>query len=139
VRSELEDDYHHMDVVISHENDIAVTIDALTVRAPWNTCPAAVTQVRKTFVGVPLDAFGARGEAKLNCTHPHDLAVLGAAHAHDNVPLIYDALVSDPVENNARTELRGHGEPILNWTLENMQIVAPTELARRCCLICVRY
>jgi hypothetical protein len=64
---------------------------------------------------------------------------LGAARAHDNVPLIYDALVSDPVENNARTELRGNGEPILNWTLENMQIVAPTELARRCCLICVRY
>ena len=129
VRSELEDDYHRMEVVIHHEAGVAVAIDAFTLRAPWNTCSDAVAQVRKTFLGVPLNTFGARGEAKLNCTHLHDLAVLGAAHVDDDTPLIYDVLVSDPVADRAHAELRRNGKAILNWTLENMQIVEPTELA----------
>jgi hypothetical protein len=129
VRSELEDDFHHMGVEIRHEEGIAVAIDAITVRAPWNTCPGAVAQVRKTFLGVPTNAFGVRGEAKLNCTHLHDLAVLGAAHAHDTAPLIYDVLVSDPIEGRNRAELRRNGECVLSWTLEQSHIVEPAEFA----------
>lgn len=129
VRGELEDDYHHMGVVIRHEHGVANAIEAITIRAPWNTCPAAVAQLNKTFLGVPLAAFAIRGEAKLNCTHLHDVAVLAAAHAHDAGPLIYDVLVSDPVEDRARCELRRNGETILNWTVAALQIVAPAELA----------
>jgi Protein of unknown function (DUF2889) len=129
VRCELEDDFHRMEVVIHHEAGIALKIDAYTLRAPWNTCPNAVAQVQKTFVGLPLDKFAARGEAKLNCTHLHDLAVLGATHAHDDAPLSYDVLVSDPVADRAQAELRRNGEPILKWTLQNMHIIEPAELA----------
>ncbi len=129
VRSELEDDFHHMVVEIRHEDSIAVAIEAITVRAPWNTCPGAVAQVHKTFIGVPLSEFGVRGEAKLNCTHLHDLAILGAAHAEDAATLTYDVLVSDPVEGRNRAELRRDGLPILNWTMEDSRIVEPAEFA----------
>jgi hypothetical protein len=129
VRSELEDDFHHMGVVIHHESGIATAIDAITIRAPWNTCPAAVAQVRKTFLDVPLHSFGVRGEAKINCTHLHDLAVLAAAHANDADPLTYDVLVCDAIAGRSRAELRRNGEPILSWTLENLTIVEPATLA----------
>jgi hypothetical protein len=131
VRSELEDDFHHMGVDIRHADGVATTIDAITIRAPWTTCPAAVAQLEKSFLNVPLHEFRARGETKLNCTHLYDLALLGAAHAYDPTPLTYDVLVSDPVDGRSTAQLRRDGERILSWTIEELRIVAPPQFAGR--------
>lgn len=129
MRSEVEDDYHHMMVILRHEGGVVTEIEPTMHRAPWTTCPGAPQQLRQTFVGVALAAFAARGEKSANCTHLHDLAVLAAAHAQDREPLAYDILVSDPVDGRRQVELRRNGEPLLGWTDQDNRILEPAELA----------
>lgn len=129
VRSEVEDDYHHMTVILRHEAGVVTEIEPTMHRVPWTTCPGAPQQLRQTFVGVALGAFAARGEKSANCTHLHDLAVLAAAHAQDREPLAYDILVSDPVDGRRQVELRRNGEPLLGWTDQDNRILEPAELA----------
>ena len=76
VSAEVEDDYHCMGVTIHHDGKTATEAHAVMLRAPWQTCPGAVVELKQTFTGVPLDGFAARGAKKANCTHLHDLAVL---------------------------------------------------------------
>ena len=129
VTSELEDDMHCMAVTLRHEGGVVASVAAEQDRAPWTTCPGAVAQVEQTFTGVPLAAFGARGEKTANCTHLYDLAQLAAAHAHDRQPLVYDMLVSDPIEGRRRLELRRDGAPVMRWVEENGRFVEPADLA----------
>ena len=129
VRSEVEDDYHHMTVILRHEAGTVTEIEPSMHRAPWTTCPGAPAQLRQTFVGVALSAFAARGEKTANCTHLHDLAVLAAAHAADSDELVYDILVSDPIEGRRQVELRRNGERLLGWVDQDNRIIEPAELA----------
>ena len=99
------------------------------IRAPWTTCPGAVAQLERTFTGVALNAFAARGEKRANCTHLHDLALLAAAHAADVEPLVYDVLVADPIDGKRRAELRRDGVTLLGWTESRFRIEEPAELA----------
>lgn len=129
VLSEVEDDFHCMRVMVYHRGGIATAIEATMIRAPWTTCPGAVEQLKQAFTGVALDAFAVRGEKQTNCTHLYDLATLGAAHAHDTAPLVYDILVSDPNSGARRAELRRDGETVLGWTEANFTITEPAFLA----------
>lgn len=129
VKSEVEDDYHCMSVTLHHDGKVATKVEAMLARAPWTTCPGAPAQLERTFTGVALDDFASRGEKQANCTHLHDLAILAAAHAHDAVPLVYDILVSDPVEGLRETELRRNGEAVMHWRVKDHELVAPAELA----------
>jgi hypothetical protein len=129
VSSEVEDDYHCMGVTIHHDGRIATRIESVMQRIPWTTCPGAVAQLEQTFTGVPLDGFAVRGQKKANCTHLHDLAVLAAAHAADSGPLVYDLLVSDPVDGRRRAQLRRNGTWVLGWTVADGRILEPAELA----------
>ena len=129
VSSEVEDDYHCIGVTIHHDGKVATKVEALMQRAPWTTCPGAVATLEQTFRGVPLEGFAARGEKRANCTHLHDLAVLAAAHAFDSEPLVYDILVSDPIEGRRAAQLRRDGRTVLGWVHVGGQIVEPAELA----------
>jgi hypothetical protein len=129
VRGEVEDDYHCMAVTIHHDGKTATAIEPLMERAPWTICPGAVATLRETFTGVVLADFAARGEKRENCTHLHDLSILAAAHAADHAPLVYDILVSDPIDGRRRVELRRNGFAVLGWVDAQYAIVEPAELA----------
>ncbi|WP_428310632.1 DUF2889 domain-containing protein [Hydrocarboniphaga sp.] len=129
VRSEVEDDFHCMSVVLHHDGKTINTVDADLMRAPWSTCPGATLQLQQTFTGVALDAVATRGDKAANCTHLHDLAQLAAAHAFDTQPMIYDVLVTDAVDGLRRAELRRDGEVVLSWAEASFRIVEPAELA----------
>jgi hypothetical protein len=129
VRSELEDDYHCMGVTVHHDGRIATKVECVMLRAPWTTCPGARAVLEQTFTGIALEAFVERGEKRANCTHLHDLALLAAAHAFDDGPLVYDVLVSDPVTGRRRAELRRNGTTMLGWIHQEGRIVEPAELA----------
>ena len=131
VRSEVEDDYHCMRVTLRHVDGVVTAVEPIQQRAPWTTCPGALEQLQQTFTGVALDGFIARGDKPLNCTHLHDLALLAAAHAWDAEPLVFDILVSDPIDGRREVELRRNGEAQLAWTDENDVIVTPAALAGR--------
>jgi hypothetical protein len=129
VCSELEDDYHRMSVTLTHDGRAVTLIEPVMERVPWTTCPGAADQLQRTFTGVALADFAARGEKRENCTHLHDLAILAAAHAFDGEPLVYDILVSDPIDERRRAELRRNGATVLAWSDEKNRIVEPQELA----------
>jgi hypothetical protein len=129
VTSEVEDDYHCMSVTLRHDGVTITAVEPLMQRVPWTTCPGAVAQLVATFTGVRLDSCATRGEKTANCTHLHDLALLAAAHAHDVAPLVYDILVSDPVDGRSRCELRRDGARVLAWTCSAFTIVEPATLA----------
>lgn len=128
VQSEVEDDFHCMSVIVRHDGVIATAVEPEMRRVPWTTCPGAVGQLQRTFTGVALREFASRGEKQANCTHLHDLAILAAAHAFDREPLVYDLLVSDPVDGVRRAEIRGNGATLLAWSERRFEIVAPAEL-----------
>ncbi len=129
VRTELEDDYHCMAVTVHHDGHAATAVEPVMDRAPWSTCPGAVAVLEQTFVGIALENFASRGEKRANCTHLHDLAVLGAAHAFDSAPTLFDILVSDPIEGRSEAELRRDGIAVLDWSLVKGRIIAPAPLA----------
>jgi Protein of unknown function (DUF2889) len=129
VHSAVEDDYHCMAVTIHHDGKTATAIEPIMERAPWTICPGAMATLQATFTGVALADFASRGEKRENCTHLHDLAVLAAAHAADQSPLVYDILVSDPIQERRRVELRRNGTAILEWVDSRYVIVEPAELA----------
>jgi len=129
VRAEVEDDFHCMSLTVHHCDGIATSIEPAILRAPWSTCPGAVEQLKQTFTGVALEAFAERGEKRSNCTHLHDLATLGAAHAFDDKPLVYDVLVSDPVDARRQSELRCNGVAQLRLVHMDGRLVDPPELA----------
>jgi hypothetical protein len=129
VRCDLEDDYHRMGIVLRHDGEVATSVEAEMIRIPWTTCPGARAVLARTFAGVRLDAFAARGEKTANCTHLFDLAMLAAAHAHDTAPLVYDILVADPVEGVWRAELRRDGTTVLAWNVDRFVLSQPAHLA----------
>jgi len=129
VCSELEDDYHRMSVTLIHDGRAVSRVEPVMQRVPWTICPGAAAQLQRTFTGVALADFAARGEKRENCTHLHDLAILAAAHAFDAEPLVYDILVSDPIDGRRRAEMRRNGAALLGWSDENNRIVEPAELA----------
>jgi hypothetical protein len=129
VSCEVEDDYHCMGVTVHHDGTVAIRVEAVMQRAPWTTCPGAVGMLERTFTGVPLAAFPKRGEKQTNCTHLHDLAVLAATHAFDKHPLIYDIVVSDPVEGRRHAQLRRDGQTVLAWVHFRGRLVEPEALA----------
>jgi len=129
VRSELEDDYHHMRVTLRHSGGAVTAVEPEMVRAPWTTCPGAIKRLQQTFTGRPLADFPALGEKATNCTHLHDLALLAAAHAGDDAPLTYDVLASDAVAGRRLIELRRDGEPVMGWVEQDGKLVEPAAAA----------
>lgn len=129
VRAEVEDDFHCMSVTIHHDGEVATRIEPAMMRGPWNTCPGAIAVLENTFTGVALRGFAKRGEKRSNCTHLHDLALLGAAHAFDAQPLVYDILVSDPIQGMRRAELRRNGTTVLGWTELQGKLAEPAQVA----------
>lgn len=128
VCSEVEDDFHCMSVTVRHRDGVTTSIEPVLSRAPWTTCPGAVDRLKQTFSGVPLEKYAERGEKRENCTHLHDLATLAAAHAFDGEQIVYDILVSDPVDGLRNAELRRNGRTEVRWTLADGRIVDPPEL-----------
>lgn len=125
----VEDDLHHMRVVLGHDGDVITRVDAKMIRAPWSTCPGAELQLAQTFEGAKLADAARVGAKKQNCTHLFDLAVLGAAHALDDAPTRYDLRVGDPVDGVRTMDIRGNGTIRLAWTEGERRFTDPPAIA----------
>jgi len=125
----LEDDMHCLAVILRHDGTTVLAVEPETQRMPWNTCPGAAAKLVETFEGQPLAEVTARREKKQNCTHLHDLAVLAAAHAHDETGLTYEVFASDPVDGERVLEIRRDGACIHRWTERNGILAEPAGVA----------
>ncbi|MCG8535858.1 MAG: DUF2889 domain-containing protein [Pseudomonadales bacterium] len=129
VQAELEDDFHCMSVVLSHNGTQIEQVSADMRRAPWTTCPGAKEVLLQTFTGVPLSGVGGVAKQKKhNCTHLFDLVSWAAKHAQDTEQTIYDVLVSDPKQQRRKAEIRVNGEAVLSWVESGFAIVEPQEI-----------
>ena len=125
----LEDDMHRMAVVLHHADGLVVAIEPVMDRAPWDTCPGARARLIETFNGTALAEVTARREKKQNCTHLHDLAVLAAAHAHDDGKSSWDIRVSDPENGERILTIRRNGILQHRWQERDGMLVAPAAVA----------
>lgn len=128
ISCEVEDDYHCMMVVVNHDGESVTSIEPTMRRAPWTTCPGAEAQLQSTFNGVALAEIARRGEKRSNCTHLYDLTLLAARHAAATKTVIYDILVSDPIDDKRLAEIRKNGETVMEWTESGFKIVSPPAL-----------
>ena len=128
VTAAVEDDYHCMVVTLYHAGGAITAVEAVMDRWPWTTCPGATAELATTFTGTPLAEVAKRGLKSSNCTHLYDLTVFAAAHAGDAEPTTYDVIVGDAVAGRKQAEIRKNGAVVLDWTLEDDVLRAPSNL-----------
>lgn len=130
---ELEDDFHHFRVELTHDGTAVIDVAGSGVRSPWTTCLGAGEPLL-ALIGTAL-AVGPLAlshlDARRNCTHMFDLAGLVVTHAArgDDGERVYDVAIddqtSDTGERNAR--LWRDGELVLDWRLAGRTVLAPAD------------
>ena len=117
VRAELEEDFHHFVVSVTHGDGIITGLDSEAVRFPWTLCPAAGRFLHERFIGRPLVDPDETEDAFQHCTHQFDLLQLARAHANDPSPTRYDIAVTDAVDDHRQARISRDGEDLLTWDL----------------------
>ncbi|MES2258507.1 MAG: DUF2889 domain-containing protein [Pseudomonadota bacterium] len=132
VTAALEDDFHHFEVSLRHDGMRITAVDSHSLRTPWASCSGASVPLQ-ALVGCALTlrplAELAHIDAKQQCTHLYDLALMAVAQAVRGGRRVYDARVTDAVDGRQHAVLLRDGQPCLEWTLEGSTIVAPQRLA----------
>ncbi|MDE1145129.1 MAG: hypothetical protein PW843_00720 [Azospirillaceae bacterium] len=129
VSAAVEDDFHHMTVVVDHADGLVTRLEACTERAPWSLCPAAATFLETRLPGSSLAGAADADDPHMHCTHHYDLFVVAAAHAGETVSITYDITVSDAVDGLRQAEIRRDGVPLLSWGLAGLVLSVPADLA----------
>jgi hypothetical protein len=128
---ELEDDFHHFRIDLTHDGERIVEAEGLYLRGPWTTCAQAPDPLRSIVGGAlspQASAIGAYAPARENCTHLFDLAGLAVAHATRSAPVRqYDIELTDPrgPADRSRASLWRDGGLIIEWQLEHREISEP--------------
>ena len=128
---ELEDDFHHFRVELTHDSDNVLSLSGIVLRAPWSTCSEA-DQPLQMIVGKPLStdstAIGSYATPTSNCTHLFDLTGLAISHAMQNkVVCQYDLMVTDPLDEKQELRLWKNGELLLDWLIQEGIIISPKD------------
>ena len=128
---ELEDDFHHFRVDLSHDGTTIRRADGTGYRGPWSSCFDADAPLR-AIEGHPLSprstAIGGYTDATSNCTHLFDLTGLAVAHAtRTTAARQYDLAVADLVDGRTRVTAWRDGVLVLDWRIADGAIEAPAE------------
>jgi hypothetical protein len=133
VVSQLEDDFHFFVVSLRHDGSHISSVEAVSHRWPWSTCPSAAEPLRK-LAGMPLSrrftGAGQWTDPKQNCTHQFDAACHAITHAAwGRVDRVYDVevpMMRDFDAGTNRVRLWVDGELRLTWNVTWDGIVDPT-------------
>ena len=128
---ELEDDFHHFRVELTHDSDNVLSLSGIVLRAPWSTCSEADQPLQK-IVGKPLSsdstAIGSYATPTSNCTHLFDLTGLAISHSmQDEEVCQYDLMVTDPLDEKQELRLWKNGELLLDWLIHEGTIISPKD------------
>jgi hypothetical protein len=124
----LEDSAHHVRVVARFDGPKVTQVRGEDVRLPWATCPGAASGLASldgTELTTSLRSLRRRFDPRIHCTHFFDLAQLTLAHAaagHDKRS--YQVMVGTAGSTTVAS-LACDGEPLLEWTIDKGEIVAP--------------
>ena len=133
IRADMEDDSHRFGLVVKHDGFRVVAIEGIPMRTPWTLCSGAKERLQdltgRNLADYPIAASGNQ-DAKQQCTHMFDLAILAIAHAAR--PLgsrEYEIEAPWYAMNEPRyiTLLRD-GHVIAKWTLLGNKLLVPVTL-----------
>ncbi len=124
----IEDDMHHFRIRFDHADGVIVSARASAVRHPWTGCGGAPGHIVERLTGERLEDVAQRNPVE-HCTHMFDLAVLMAAHAHDDAPSRFDMQVADLADDRTTATLARNGEEELRLSLDGTVIAAPETYA----------
>ena len=116
----LEDDFHHFEVTLTHDDHQVKQIAMDALRWPWATCPDAGANLQ-LLVGMALSerctAVAAVADPHFQCTHQFDLAGLCVTHAARGIEdRVYDVELKIGHEI-VSPRLWRDGELLHEWTL----------------------
>lgn len=125
----LEDNHHALRLFLSYDENVVTSINAETIRVPFNTCIGAI-DVLRGFVGVDLSVspkdMSRHSDPQINCTHLYDLAVLAIAMAkRGETRRRYDVEIPDEVDKTTVSSVRLNGEVVLKWAVKYNIIESP--------------
>ena len=128
---ELEDDFHHFRVELTHDSDKILSVSGSILRAPWSTCSEANSPLQK-IIGSSLSsdstAIGGYATPTSNCTHLFDLTGLAISHTvQEQHTRQYDLAVTDPSNGEQDLLLWRDSELIMFWTIREGVIIAPDD------------
>ncbi len=145
-RCELQDDFHHFIVTISHDHTTVTGTAVESRRFPWATCPHAEVALQ-ALIGMPLsERFTAAArftDAAQNCTHQFDAAAHAITHIArseregSHTPRQYDCEVGATLATSAagpgRNRLWVDGKLAHDWQIQAgrgpVNIPAPFDVA----------
>lgn len=134
VHADLEDDPHRYGVRLRHDGTRVTTIEALSLRTPWTLCRIAAEQIQ-ALAGMRLSpdptAVFRHADPGQQCTHVFDTAGLAIAHAARGTRW-RDYRIDAPwwrAEGPRDITLRRDGKKILEWQIDDGQIIAPADCA----------
>jgi hypothetical protein len=126
----LEDNFHRFRIEFTHADGLITGLQTHADRFPWSTCPAAGTFLAEQTISKPLQVV-ARLDPHSHCTHFFELLVVGAAHALDAEPTVFDIRVPDRKDGRTRATLSENGQQVLYWEMNGTRIEGPGEWAGR--------
>jgi hypothetical protein len=129
--AEIEDDFHHFVVTLTHDGTEVIDVLGQAIRHPWSSCPLAAPAL-KALRGLPISAHPTaiyrHADPLGQCTHMLEMAGLAAAQAARGTgSRRYDVVVTDPVGGRSEAELRRDDAPVLHWVLQDRITVEPPE------------
>jgi hypothetical protein len=129
IHAHLEDDMHCMSVSLHHDDGNVFDVQATTHRAPWTTCPQAVTVLKNQFIGVRIEEIASARGKRNHCTHLWDLAQFAAYFANRDKPICIDMGVTDPVQGVREGALWFDGQQRLLWKECDLKMLEPAAVA----------
>jgi hypothetical protein len=129
VVGELEDDFHHFRVELTHDGRSIVGVVGRPMRGPWSTCMQADEPLR-AIEGRPLSsrstAVGGYTKATANCTHLFDLTGLAVAHAvRCRGERQYDLAITDLSGGGHDLVAWRDGVEVIRWEVVDGEVVRP--------------
>ncbi len=134
VSGDIEDCNHGFQVEIYHDGKQVTQVEGQARRTPFTTCPFAINPL-KQLAGIPLGlsakALAEQVNARANCTHWLDTALLAISHAArtDEPVRQYDIEIPDELEQGTTVTVKRNQTVVLQWLVKDWQVVLPEQYA----------
>ena len=126
IRAGVEDDFHHYEILLTHDGSVVTSATAKSIRIPFATCVEAGAQLN-LLTG---HAIGTRPtglpDPHHQCTHMFELAVVAIAQAARGGRRQYDIAVPHrELGGVGSATLHRNGELIFGWALDGDIVTTP--------------
>lgn len=130
VIAEMEDDFHHFRICLSHDGLVITKVVGESIRFPWSTCGHESEKKIQELEGLGLESLYKQLTSQQrfsHCTHMFDLVQLAISHAlTGQSPRLYQAAITlTPALGACQAELLRDGSRLFLWDIEQGSITGP--------------